>query len=94
MSTRLSIARRLIGCGLVVAVVASAFTQSAAAEQPATVDPRVSTYPERQAIRDQYRGQIDDLTFNDELGDGVPLEQALADALNAAHMPPAEGKTR
>ena len=46
-------------------------------------DPRIDTYAKRQAIRDQYRGRIDEVTFNDELGDGVPLEQALADAIQA-----------
>jgi hypothetical protein len=43
-------------------------------------DPRVDTYARRQAIRDKYRGQINETTFNDELGDGVSLDQALADA--------------
>ena len=93
MSTSFSIARRALTCGLLVAFVASVYTSSAAAEQPATLDPRVSTYAQRQAIRDQYRGQIDDLTFNDELGDGVPLEQALSDALTA-HMLPSGARTR
>jgi len=82
MSTRFSLLRRVTGCALLSAFVLSGHPVLAA-EQPATVDPRVSTYAERQAIRDQYRGQLDNLTFNDELGDGVPLEQALADALNA-----------
>ena len=45
------------------------------------VDPRVDTYPKRQAIRDKYRGLINETTFNDELGDGVSLDQALADAM-------------
>jgi hypothetical protein len=44
-------------------------------------DPRVDTYAKRQAIRDKYRGQINETTFNDELGDGVSLDQALADAM-------------
>jgi hypothetical protein len=83
MPTRFSTARRIAGCGLLVAVFVSAHPNIAAAEQPATVDPRASTYAERQAIRDQYQDQIDILTFNDEIGDGVPLQQALADALNA-----------
>jgi hypothetical protein len=82
-----SVARTVTSCGLLAAILVSAHPPIAAAEQPAIVDPRVSTYAERQVIRDQYRGQIDVLTFNDELGDGVPLEQALADALNAAHVP-------
>jgi hypothetical protein len=45
------------------------------------LDPRVDTYAKRQAIRDQYRGLINETTFNDELGDGVSLDQALADAM-------------
>jgi hypothetical protein len=45
------------------------------------VDPRVDTYAKRQAIRDTYRGLINETTFNDELGDGVSLDQALADAM-------------
>jgi hypothetical protein len=45
------------------------------------VDPRVDTYAKRQAIRDEYRGLINETTFNDELGDGVSLDQALADAM-------------
>jgi hypothetical protein len=46
-------------------------------------DTRVDSYSKRQAIRDQYRGRMDELTFNDELSDGVPLDQALADAIAA-----------
>jgi hypothetical protein len=92
MSTRFSILRRVTGCGMLVAIVLSAHPVLAA-EQPATVDPRVSTYAERQAIRDRYPNQLDNLTFNDELGDGVPLEQALADALNA-HMLQIQSKAR
>ena len=46
-----------------------------------TLDPRVDTYAKRQAIRDKYRGLINETTFNDELGDGVSLDQALADAM-------------
>jgi hypothetical protein len=83
MSTGFSIARRAINCGVLAALVASTYTSVAAAEQPATVDPRVGTYAQRESIREQYRGRIDNLTFNDEIGDGVPLDQALADALNA-----------
>jgi hypothetical protein len=56
-------------------------------------DPRIDTYAKRQAIRDLYRGRIDVTTFNDELGDGVDLNQALADAMaalqNPAPQPPA-----
>jgi hypothetical protein len=45
------------------------------------LDPRVDTYAKRQAIRDKYHGLINETTFNDELGDGVSLDQALADAM-------------
>jgi hypothetical protein len=47
----------------------------------AMLDPRVDSYAKRQAIRDKYRGLINETTFNDELGDGVSLDQALADAM-------------
>jgi len=50
-------------------------------------DPRIDTYAKRQAIRDLYRGRIDVTTFNDELGDGVDLNQALADAMAALQNP-------
>jgi hypothetical protein len=50
---------------------------------PTLTDPRVDTYEKRQAIRDQYRGQIDETTFNDELADGDGLDKALQDALTA-----------
>jgi hypothetical protein len=45
------------------------------------VDPRVDTYAKRQTIRDKYRGLINETTFNDESGDGMSLDQALADAM-------------
>jgi hypothetical protein len=48
-----------------------------------TSDTRIDSYAKRQAIRDKYRGQIDETTFNDELGDGVGLDQALQDAMAA-----------
>ena len=48
-----------------------------------SVDLQASTYAQRQAIRDHYHGHIDELTFNDELGDGVGIYQALADAIAA-----------
>lgn len=51
---------------------------------PPGPDLLASTYAQRQTIRDHYRGQIDELTFNDELGDGVDVFQALSDAM-AAH---------
>jgi hypothetical protein len=56
-------------------------------DMSAVTDPRISSYAKRQALRDQYRGQIDEVTFNDELGDGVPLETALNDALAAYRHP-------
>jgi hypothetical protein len=52
-------------------------------DMSAVTDPRIDSYAKRQAIRDQYRGRIDEVTFNDELGDGVSLDQALADAMQA-----------
>jgi hypothetical protein len=42
---------------------------------------RVDTYCKRQAIRDKFRGQIDEKTFNGELSLGVGLETALAEAM-------------
>jgi hypothetical protein len=49
-------------------------------------DARVDTDDKRQAIRDQYRGQIDETTFNDELADGDGLDKALQDAMTAFKM--------
>jgi methionine-rich copper-binding protein CopC len=46
-------------------------------------DDRVSTYRKRQAIRDKYRGQIDEAVFNEGLNAGKGLESALADAMAA-----------
>jgi copper resistance protein C len=50
---------------------------------PGINDVRVNTYCKRQVIRDKYKGQIDEKTFNFELADGVGLEHALADAMDA-----------
>ena len=50
---------------------------------PGISDVRLNTYCKRQAIRDKYRGQIDELTFNFDVSDGVGLDNALADALDA-----------
>jgi methionine-rich copper-binding protein CopC len=50
---------------------------------PGINDVRVNTYCQRQAIRDQYRGQIDEKTFNFDLANGVGLEHALSDAMDA-----------
>ncbi len=44
-------------------------------------DVRVDTYCKRQAIRDKYKGQIAEATFNGALADGEGLESALADAM-------------
>jgi hypothetical protein len=57
---------------------------------PGAVDAPISTYAQQQAVRDGYRDRIDELTFNDELGDGVSLAQALVDAM-AAHIAPQKG---
>jgi hypothetical protein len=46
---------------------------------PGISDVRVDTYCKRQAIRDKFRGQIDEKTFNYRLSLGVGLETALAD---------------
>jgi hypothetical protein len=50
---------------------------------PGINDVRVNTYCKRQVIRDKYKGQIDEITFNLELADGVGFEHALADAMAA-----------
>jgi len=52
-----------------------------------TVDPRLSTLSRRQAIRDQYRGQMDEAVFNDLIGRGKSLDEALAAALAARRKP-------
>jgi hypothetical protein len=78
----------IVGAGNTTDVLATPpNTQSGANAQQADdrlgtmLDPRVDTYAKRQAIRDKYRGLINETTFNDELGDGVSLDQALADAM-------------
>ena len=48
---------------------------------PGINDVRVDTYCKRQAIRDKFKGQIDEATFNGALADGEGLESALADAM-------------
>ncbi len=50
---------------------------------PGISDVRLNTYCKRQAIRDKYKGQIDDLTFNFAVADGVGLANALAFAMDA-----------
>jgi methionine-rich copper-binding protein CopC len=47
------------------------------------MDVRINTYRKRQAIRDQYQGQIDVAVFNAALADGEGLESALKDAMAA-----------
>jgi methionine-rich copper-binding protein CopC len=47
-------------------------------------DSRVDTYCKRQAIRDQYKGKISELTFNYDLSIGMGLESALKDAMGGA----------
>jgi len=50
---------------------------------PGIADVRVNTYCKRQAIREKYRGQLDEKTFNFDLGQGMGLDTALADAMAA-----------
>jgi methionine-rich copper-binding protein CopC len=47
------------------------------------LDVRINTYRKRQAIRDQYQGQIDVAVFNAAIADGEGLESALKDAMAA-----------
>ena len=47
------------------------------------LDVRINTYRKRQAIRDQYQGQIDVAMFNAAIADGEGLESALKDAIAA-----------
>jgi len=72
---------------LAASPTALAAPPNAEPDMSAVTDSRIDSYTKRQAIRDQYRGQMDETTFNDELGDGVPLETALNDALAAFHRP-------
>jgi hypothetical protein len=71
----------IVGGGNTTGVPTSANAQPADDRLGTMLDPRVDTYAKRQAIRDKYRGLINETTFNDELGDGVSLDQALADAM-------------
>jgi methionine-rich copper-binding protein CopC len=48
---------------------------------PGQADFRVNTYCKRQAIRDQYKGRIDELVFNFDLSIGMGLESSLKDAM-------------
>jgi methionine-rich copper-binding protein CopC len=49
------------------------------------LDPRLSTLSQRQAIRDRYRGQMDEALFNDLIARGKSLDEALAAAQAALH---------
>ena len=48
---------------------------------PGIADFRVNTYCKRQAIRDQYKGKINELLFNYDLNIGMGLESSLKDAM-------------
>jgi methionine-rich copper-binding protein CopC len=48
---------------------------------PGQADFRVNTYCKRQAIREQYKGRIDEKVFNFDLSIGMGLESALKDAM-------------
>jgi len=65
----------------------SVATSPAASDDQVTLhqDPRVGTYRQRQAIRDAYRGQIDEAAFNESLNAGLRLEAALQYATAAKH---------
>jgi methionine-rich copper-binding protein CopC len=45
-----------------------------------SLDPRVDTFSKRQAIRDRFRGQLDEALFNALLAQGKSLDVALAAA--------------
>jgi methionine-rich copper-binding protein CopC len=51
---------------------------------PGQADFRVNTYCKRQAIRDQYKGKINELVFNFDLSIGMGLESSLKDAMGAS----------
>ena len=46
-------------------------------------DFRVNTYCKRQAIREQYKGKIDENVFNFDLSIGMGLESSLKDAMGS-----------
>ena len=48
---------------------------------PGIADVRVNTYCKRQAIREQYKGKINELVFNFDLSIGMGFESSLKDAL-------------
>lgn len=45
-------------------------------------DQRANTYCKRQSLRDQYRGKINEPTFNEALAAGTKLEDALQEAMD------------
>src|SRR5437764_721277 len=99
MNTRLHALRAALPLGppararaLAVSPSAAAPSQAAAAtpgcvetgvKTPGITDVRVDTYCKRQAIRDKFRGQIDEKTFNYLLSLGVGLDTALDEAKEA-----------
>jgi hypothetical protein len=48
----------------------------------AGLDPRLDTFSKRQAIRDRFRGELDEALFNALIGQGKSLDVALAAARN------------
>jgi methionine-rich copper-binding protein CopC len=50
---------------------------------PGITDTRVNTYCKRQTIREQNKGKISEVVFNELLSEGVGLETALAEAMEA-----------
>jgi len=48
---------------------------------PGIADARANTYCKRQAIREQYKGKINELLFNYDLSIGMGLESSLKDAM-------------
>ena len=51
---------------------------------PGIADARVNTYCKRQAIREQFKGKINELVFNYDLSIGMGLESSLKDAMGGA----------
>jgi hypothetical protein len=48
---------------------------------PGIADVRVNTYCKRQAVREQYKGQINEVLFNYDLSIGMGFESSLKDAM-------------
>lgn len=55
---------------------------------PGISDVRVNTYCKRQAIREQYHDKIDENTFNFLLAEGLGLDNALREAMEALESGP------